>query len=325
MPMPTLRRSFLLPLVCLAFLFLPLAARAQFVTEEPGEGVRLADDQTVTRYKAGIKIRAVGGPCRGLYATVPVPTDWPEQEVRVVEDEVSEHVRRVRDRVLDSGVKQLLIEIPYLAAGEEAEAVYVFEVKRRAIKAPLDPSIFSIPRRTTRDLVQYMGNSPYIESTHPQIRSLARQAIADKESDWEKVEAIYDTAREEVEYVNGPLKGALRALRDGTGDCEELTSLFIAMCRACKIPARTVWIPGHCYAEFYLVDEEGEGHWFPCQVAGTRAFGEMIEPKPVMQKGDNFRVPEKKDRQRYAAEFLRGVPVPGGGQPKVQFIREMVN
>ena len=42
------------------------------------------------------------------------------------------------------------------------------------------------------------------------------------------------------------------ALRDGTGDCEELSSLFIALCRAHGIPARTVWVPDHCYPEFYL-------------------------------------------------------------------------
>ena len=84
----------------------------------------------------------------------------------------------------------------------------------------------------------------------------------------------------------------MAALKDKTGDCEELTSLFIALCRASDIPARTVWVPGHCYPEFYLEDDEGKGHWFPCQAAGSRAFGGIPEQKPILQKGDNFSVPE---------------------------------
>ena len=165
------------------------------------------------------------------------------------------------------------------------------------------------------------GPSPGIESRHRQIITLAKSIASEHDDAWSKVEALYDQAREQVEYVNGPFKGAIAALKDGTGDCEELSSLFIAMCRAIGVPARTVWIPGHCYAEFYLEDETGEGHWFPCQPAGSRAFGSMPEFRPILQKGDNFTVPEKpREKQRYVAEYLTGT----GGNPKVKFIRELV-
>jgi hypothetical protein len=52
----------------------------------------------------------------------------------------------------------------------------------------------------------------------------------------------------------------------------------------------------------------------------------MPEQRPILQKGDNFRVPEKpKDKQRYISPFLIGRPVKGGGgKPKVQFIEELV-
>jgi len=141
---------------------------------------------------------------------------------------------------------------------------------------------------------------------------------------WQQVEANYDWTREQVEYTNGPIKGALQALEDGTGDCEELTSLFIAICRAQGIPARTVWVPGHCYPEFYLVDEEGEGHWYPCQAAGDRSFGSMPDLRYILQKGDNFRVPEHRDRQRYVAEYLRGNNRRGSGDPQIHFIQSLV-
>jgi len=168
----------------------------------------------------------------------------------------------------------------------------------------------------------YLGPSPYIESTSAKIKSLARQITAEHSDPWEKAEAIYDWVREHVEYKDGPIKGALAALKDQTGDCEELTSLFIALCRASGIPARMVWVPQHCYPEFYLEDEDRNGYWFPCQAAGDRVFGGIPELRPILQKGDNFKTPEKpKETQRYVAEFLTGKPVPGGGQPRVKFLR----
>ena len=98
--------------------------------------------------------------------------------------------------------------------------------------------------------------------------------------------------------------------------------MFIALCRINKIPARMVWVNGHVYPEFYLEYAEGKGHWYPCESAGTRAFGEMPLSRTILQKGDNFRVPERKEKLRYASDFLIGLPTPGGGKPKVKYIRE---
>src|SRR5262249_39656437 len=109
---------------------------------------------------------------------------------------------------------------------------------------------------------------------------------------------------------------------EGTGDCEDISSLFIAMCRASEIPARTVWVPGHCFPEFYLEDKQGNGYWIPCQAAGDRAFGGIGELRPILQKGDNFRVPEERERQRYVAEHFRAADAKGA--PSVRFVREML-
>jgi hypothetical protein len=47
----------------------------------------------------------------------------------------------------------------------------------------------------------------------------------------------------------------------------------------------------------------------------------MPDPRPILQKGDNIFVPEKKSRQRYVAEFLR-VDSLRGNPPQVRFVRE---
>jgi hypothetical protein len=86
-----------------------------------------------------------------------------------------------------------------------------------------------------------------------------------------------------------------------------------------------VWVQGHCYPEFYLVDAKGKGYWFPCQAAGTRAFGGIPEHRPILQKGDNFRDPDRpKEPLRYVNEFVKGSAVKGGGKPRVEFVRELV-
>ena len=59
-----------------------------------------------------------------------------------------------------------------------------------------------------------------------------------------------------------------------------------------------------------------------------KAFGEMLETKPVLAKGDNFRPPyDSHEHQRYIREYLTGAPATpqGGGRPSVQFIRQMTN
>ena len=47
----------------------------------------------------------------------------------------------------------------------------------------------------------------------------------------------------------------------------------------------------------------------------------MNDNRPMLLRGDNFKVPEKPEPQRYVAEHLK---VKGGSKPQVRFIREYV-
>jgi hypothetical protein len=301
----------------------PLAGLAHGQLAEPAAGTigPSLGDMRIQRYRVGVIVTAVGGPCRGVYATLPVPAAWPEQKVRVVEEQVSGGVKGPQFRSL-GGVEQMVVAIPTIPAGRKEYAILTFELERFAILPPDDPAGWSIPEKPDRGLRAYLGASPYVETRDPKIVRFAREAAGDREG-WQRVEAIYDAVREKVEYRNGDLKGARRALADGWGDCEELTCLFIAAARSQGIPARTVWVEGHCYPEFYLEDAAGTGCWHPCQAAGTRAFGAMPDQLPILQKGDSFRDPDRPGRQvRYVAEFLKGEAVAGGGRPEVTWIRE---
>ncbi len=296
-------------------------AYAQFLERREGKGPQLGE-MTSQKWVAGVVVKATGGNCTGIRAFIPIPADWPEQEVTIIEEDYSPGVK-VSFRTVEETVRQMVVEIPFLAHGEEARALVTTEVRRRAILPPPDTSVFVLPdrRKLARDVLPFLAVSPGIEVTNSKIQSLARQLLAEEGTAWQKVERLYDWVRENVTYQEGPFKGALAALADKTGDCEEMTSLFIALCRASGIPARTVWVPGHAYAEFYLVDDEGKGYWFPCQLAGERAFGQIVEPRPILQKGDNFRSPlNPRDRKRYLAEQLTGT----GGRPQVEFVRRLL-
>ncbi|MGD9720974.1 MAG: transglutaminase domain-containing protein [Pirellulales bacterium] len=313
--------------VCLVAAFWPALGWAQFKAAPAEHGPRL-EGQSTQRIKIGVIIKATGGTVQNVVATVPVPDEWPEQQVRVVDEDIAPSYAKVDYRQITGGggVRQLVLKVPRLAAGLEARALITFEVTRRGWAAPADTASYRIPQKLNRDLTIDLGTSPYIESRHPKIVAAAKAAVADHEGAWEKAEAIYDWVREHVIYEENEeeeLKGAARALFDGDGGADEVVSVFIAMCRAQKIPARTVFVLGHCYAEFYLEDASGQGHWFPCQPAGVRAFGSISNLNPILQKGDNFRNPEdRKERLRYVTEYLNAAG--RGKAPKVKFISELI-
>ncbi len=300
-------------------------AWAQFKQEdEPAKGTRRGEPQ-IQRWQFGLTVTAAAGPCKGLVGYVPVPISWPEQQVAVLQEDFSPQVK-VRFQTVEGTVRLMVVEVPHLPAGETAKALLTFEVQKYALKPPEKTDVYELadPRRVPRDVRPYLVPSPLIESKNPKIKAALKEAAAGKEKAWEEVEAIYDWVRGKVQFKQVPVKGALAMLREGEGGAEDWTSLFIALCRAADIPARTVWVPGHCYAEFYLLDDEGQGHWFPCELTGNRNFGGINDHRPVIEKGDNFRAPyNRRDRQRFVGEYLE-VREALGGKPKHRFIRQAV-
>ncbi|MCC7336973.1 MAG: transglutaminase domain-containing protein [Pirellulaceae bacterium] len=272
----------------------------------------------------GVRITAPDGNMYGTLATTVFPTPWPEQTVEIVETSLPP-TTQAQFRDLPGGNRQWMFFAPTIPAGAVVEATVKVRITKSHIVGPEDTLRFKIPKRLSRDLQQFMSNSPYIETNAGEVRKIVREVDASEPlTDWKKVEQLYDWVRDNITYQRGDLKTVREALRDKTGDCEEMTSTFVALCRAARVPARCVWVPNHCYPEFYLEDEQGEGHWFPCQVAGTRNFGSMPDYLPILQKGDRFKVPEKSEVQRYIADYLSSKKVLGRNDPQVEFIRQML-
>ncbi len=298
--------------------------------QRKGEPKPAAGDVAVNSWRVGMIVTADGGAFQRIVGTVTVPMDWPEQQVRVVDQDLSPGVS-VSYQTIEGVARQMLVKIPALRAGDDARAVVTFEIKRLLPSAPEDTDVFILPnaKRSDRKFAAFLGPSPYIQSNRPEVIEAARQIGTDKEKAWEKVEAIYDWVRAKIKFEDNqgdPVKTTMATLREGTGDCDEMSSLFVALCRADGIPARLVRVPGHCYPEFFLLDRDGKGHWFPCQAAGTRAFGAMPDPRPVLQKGDNVLASEpgtkKKTKVRFLPETLIGLPSGGRGALKLKLVCE---
>ncbi len=274
--------------------------------------------------RIGVRITAPDGNMLGTLATTVFPTPWPEQTVEITESTLPANIQS-NFRELPGGNRQLLLFSQLIPANSVAEATVTVRITKSHIVGPEDTTHFKIAKRLPRDVSAFLSNSPYIEASSSEVKKIVREIEATEPlTDWKKVELLYDWVRDNITYQRGDLKTVREALRDRTGDCEEMTSTFVALCRAAHVPARVVWIPNHCYPEFYLEDEQGKGDWFPCQVAGTRNFGSMPEYLPILQKGDRFKVPEQPEMQRYLADYLSSKKVTGRGDPQVEFIRQLL-
>lgn len=296
-------------------------------SEDKADGLLSYVDPKQSRYRCGLILDAGRANCRGVVATFPLLREWPEQQVKLVDQAIDPLFGRWATRELGDGlVTQFVTRIPAVRAGTMASALMTYEVTRSRImgpgedaKAKLDS--LAAPKRPSNELRQFLMSSPYIDPSSGRIRMAVREIEAmESATTWGRVEQAYDWVREKINYVEGEIKSADDALKDGSGDCEELTSAFIAICRAMRIPARMVYVLRHCYPEFYLEDGDGTGTWFPCQAAGTRQFGSMEEYRPILQKGDRFKVPDQ-GLERYVAEFFKAAAV-AGGDPKPRFVQE---
>lgn len=283
------------------------------------QGVTFSNPIT-SNYQVGFQAVAVKKSAIQVLITLPVPNEWPEQTVSVVEETIPPDMGSIRDRELNSGVKQLVVTVPQLRPGSEVRMLMTFQLKTSQINPPADPTIFLKPRISHREGKPYTQSSPQITFRDSKLKKQVKELVADKPTPWAEVEAIYDWVRNEIDLRSSEPRDTSKVFRERHGCAEDMVGLFVAMCRANKTPARIVWVTGKQYAEFMLIDENKKAHWFPAVLVGPREFGQLSEPLPILQKGDSIRVPEKKQRQKFVAEFAT---CKGTSKPVIKFIRHL--
>jgi hypothetical protein len=287
----------------------------------------------VTTQILGVKIRAAAGAVKDAYGTIPIPTAWPEQPIRIVKEEISPAVRTSDYRNIGL-VKQYRFHMPTIDISKEESVIFTVEYTRRDVLAPEDTSAFVIPKKLDKELKIYLSDSPKLDPKSPKVTATLKEIFSSLEesaTDWEKVEAIFKWVKENVSRHMAAAESAADVLKTKKGNSEDIVATFVALARAAKVPTRIVWLSEGCSAEFYLQDDTGKGRWFPCSYGAQSEFGFSTESRPIMQKGDSFRLPKDvfqadlKGEIRQVVETLRtAAATPGAGAPKVDFLRQMV-
>ncbi len=287
-------------------------AKNRYAVADPA--LELADPRTY-RLRVVVKITAQEAEVDNIVATCPIPMEWPEQKIRLLEEKREPSTARVSEQVLPGQAAILKFQVPHIAMGKEASVERLYEITRYRTKFTLPPEDLVMPKIAPPELrEQLIGIPPGVEIQNSKMIDLANTltSASREEGPWATAKSFWSWTRDNVKFENGDFRGAMHALDQRCGDCEEMSALFVGLCRLSKIPARTVWVHSHDYPEFYLLDKQGNGHWIPAQVLGPAWFGEMAEYRPIFQKGDKFYDSLQKKYVRYVPQTVRG------GAAKVQ-------
>ncbi|MBR4110780.1 MAG: S-layer homology domain-containing protein [Clostridia bacterium] len=104
----------------------------------------------------------------------------------------------------------------------------------------------------------YLEPQKNIDSDDADIVAKAKELTYEISSDYKKALALFEFVNTEMEYTTNEAyanKGAISALENKKGVCEEFTTLYVALCRAIGIPARAV--EGYKFEEISEEDEYG--------------------------------------------------------------------
>jgi len=179
---------------------------------------------------------------------------------------------------------------------------------------------FPTDQKFTKDFLKAYGyDSPGIQSRAKEVLELSGDLSAKIDHPWDKAKTFYDWVWQSIRGRIQSFTSVSQAIKDRAGDCEERAAVFVALCRNVGIPARLVWVPNHNWAEFYLLDHEGKGHWIPVHTACYSWFGWTGAHELVLQKGDKITIPEKRREQRLMEDWLQWM----GRKPKVRYFGEL--
>jgi transglutaminase-like putative cysteine protease len=166
------------------------------------------------------------------------------------------------------------IKLTSLKAGDKFlfQATLIYTTKN--LKFPIMNFKFSAYAHTL--IAQYCRGAKFWETSDPELIRIAQTLLTESGDDVLKyLNAAYTYVQENIKYRENQdhRLGARLALKEGKGDCDEFSDLFIALCRINKVPARRVLgvlLTGaqnfslHAWAEVYipLYDQ-----WVPFDVA----------------------------------------------------------
>jgi len=148
--------------------------------------------------------------------------------------------------------------------GKRYEATLSYFVFSFGIRYRIDSGLIGNYDKHSDLYVKYIQPEDLVQSDSPEIVSEAQSITQGSMDIHDKVSKIYGFVTSHVRYSHEEQeRGALWALKNGTGDYSEYSYLFVALCRAAGIPARLNvgfgfrpseenTTDGHMWTEYYL-------------------------------------------------------------------------
>ena len=296
--------------------FDPVVGDGKWIWREPPKEERGYLEPRSFDVSVGVELSGVDNTCTAM-ATTPIPMNHPEQLVHEVTIEKIGCEAIIRE--LAPGAGQLLLYASEIAAGQVVKAVANFKITLYKQYHAFELDQFPIKQIVPTEVRSVaLGDSPGIQVNAPAVRKLAAEIAYEQSHPWDKAQAFVKWIRASIRPQLGTYTSVLTAIQKKVGDCEEMSALFVAFCRASGIPARLVWVPNHNWAEFYLTDHEEKGHWIPVHPACYNWFGWTGVHELIIQKGDRVLVPEQSSPCRLLMDWRRST-----GRPKTSYLASL--
>ena len=156
--------------------------------------------------------------------------------------------------------------------------------------------------------VQGNETEKIIDPTHPFIIDTANQILNESKTNnafelsknifkWLKTNTAYD-----MHFDNQKTQSSITTFLCKTGDCDDLSFLYIALCRSLNIPARFIrgylidqdsaaisLIP-HVWVEVFVGNNIGSNGWIPIECAGTAEITAEIHQNFAVEDVDHLRL-----------------------------------
>ena len=128
------------------------------------------------RLKLTFRVEAKGGALRNVTVTGPVPIDWREQRVKLIEEHKPAGVT-TRVTLFPGQAAMLVIRIPAVPAGGFAVVERIYELTRYQVRFRGDRKSLRVPEKPSRTLRKFLGSAPGVEVTDRKIRRLAERRM----------------------------------------------------------------------------------------------------------------------------------------------------
>jgi transglutaminase-like putative cysteine protease len=289
----------------------PVVGDGKWIWTEPPKTERGYLEPRSYRARVGVELIGTGYAGR-IMATTTAPIECAEQKIESVK--VRTEGCQAKVRALAEGAAQLILSAPEIQAGQTISAEAEFELTISKQYHGYGPAMFPAQQKPPREIaLGYLKDSPGIQTSAKEVQSLVAQLSEGANHPWDKAIRFHEWVPKNITARIGPYTSVTAALKNRVGDCEERSAVFVALCRAVGIPARLVWVPNHNWAEIYLQDYRGKGHWVPVHTSCYSWFGWVGAHELVLQKGDRVRVPEQRGLFRLTEDWAQFV----GSKPSV--------